>query len=58
VVLLEGGDGFDWFRGQLEEGSIVFVDEDGAERIRMVPGEDGNTMTRVLGGNPIDFVRR
>lgn len=57
MIHLDGGNGFDWFHGQTEEGSIVLADESGAERIRMVPG-DGNTMTRVLGGNPITFVRR
>lgn len=57
MVHLDGGNGFDWFRGAAEETSIVLADDSGAERIRLVPG-DGDTMTRVLGGNPINFVRR
>ncbi len=54
---LDGGNGFDVYHGQTEGTEIVFSDESGAERVRLVPG-DGNTLTRVLGGRAIEFVRR
>ena len=54
---LDGGNGFDVYHGNADGDAIVFFDESGAERVRLVPG-DGDTLTRVLGGNPIEFVRR
>ena len=54
---LDGDNGFDVYHGQTEGSEIVFSDESGAERVRLVPG-DGNTLTRVLGGRAIEFVRR
>lgn len=54
---LDGGNGFDEYHGQAEDGAIVFLNDAGAEVVRLVPG-DGNTMTRMLGGNAIEFVRR
>jgi len=54
---LDGGNGFDVYHGNADGDALVFFDESGAERVRLVPG-DGDTLTRVLGGNPIEFVRR
>ena len=54
---LDGGDGFDVYHGNADGDAIVFFDESGAERVRLVPG-DGDTLTRMLGGNAIEFVRR
>ena len=54
---LDGGDGFDVYHGHLEEGALVFLDEAGTERSRLVPG-DGDSLTRVVGGTEIPFVRR
>ncbi len=54
---LDGGNGFDVYHGRAEGGGIVLFDESGAERVRLVPG-DGDTLTRVVGGRAIEFVRR
>ena len=52
-----GGDGFDEYHGQLEDGALVFRDDAGVERSRLIPG-DGNSLTRVVGGTEIPFIRR
>jgi hypothetical protein len=54
---LDGGDGFDRYHGQMDGDAIVFSDDGGTERARLVPG-DGNSLTRVVGGRAIEFVRR
>ena len=54
---LDGGNGFDVYRGQAEGGEIALFDEAGVERSRLISG-DGDTLTRVVGGNRIEFVRR
>ena len=54
---LDGGNGFDVYHGQVEGGEIALYDEAGSERSRLVPG-GGDTLTRVVGGRRIEFVRR
>lgn len=54
---LDGGNGFDVYHGQPDGNAIAFSDEAGNEPVRLIPG-DGNTLTRVIGGTAIEFVRR
>lgn len=54
---LDGGDGFDVYHGEVSDGEIVLRDEDGVERSRLIPGT-GDSLTRVVGGTPIEFERR
>lgn len=54
---LDGGNGFDVYHGRVESSEIVLFDESGAERVRLIPG-DGETLTRVVSGTRIEFVRR
>ena len=54
---LDGGNGFDVFHGQMNGNAIALSDEAGNERVRLIPGDE-NTLTRVVGGRAIEFVRR
>ena len=57
MVHLDGGNGFDVYHGQVEDGALVFFDAAGVERSRLIPG-DGDSLTRVVGGTEIPFIRR
>ena len=54
---LDGGNGFDVYHGQFEDGALVLRDASGTVRSRLIPG-DGDSLTRVAGGTDIPFVRR